>query len=588
MEHKSERAARLRHLLTFAALIFQYANLAYATAPDITFTPATLDFQYQAGAALPASQTFQIKSTGAALSFTLSITGPLPYSAQWLVLSANAGTTNTSIKVYVNPTGLPSGSYSGTITVTTPSPPANAATYSFPVTLEVADAPSTLIASATTLTFAFVTGGTAPASQAIVLLSSGDALSATITVSGGTWLKASPTGSIALVGLPRTITVTADPTGLPPGSYTGKITFAAPMATNKSLVVNVTLTITAGVPTINIGGVWPPGVLVNSAAAIVTLTGTNYFPTSVASIGGTALTTTVLSSNAMLVTIPATMLTTAGPLGIVITTPTALSPSMPATFTVYSPGPQIWAVADSASYATSNVSPGEIITIFGIGLGPTALTLYPAGTSLPASLPATGTATSVAINGLPAPLLYTSASQVSCIVPYAVAAQVGNPVNVVLTYSTASPPVSVNVVATDPGVFSMDASGAGQGAILNYNTTTLDYTVNSSSAAAPRGSTVVLYATGFGQVVDASQNGGNENNFITTAQAPVTPVATVTITIGGQAATVQTAVEPVGSVPGVLQVTATVLSGVTVGNAVPVVLTAGGVASQARVTMAVK
>jgi len=588
MNYTPKRAAQFRHMLTFAALALQFANLAHATAPDISFTPSTLDFKYQAGAALPAAQALQIKSTGTALSFTLSITGPVPYLAQWLSVSANSGTTSASLKVYVNPTGLPSGAYSGSIVVSAPA--AVTTLQNYPVTLEVSDAPSTLIASAGTLTFSFVTGGAAPASQAIVLMSSGDALSASITVSGGTWLKASPSGSITLVGLPGTVTVTVDPTGLAPGAYSGKVTFASPTAVDKSLIVGVTLNISAGVPTIAVNGVWPPGILVGSTGAILTLTGANYFPTSVASIVGTtttALVTTVLSPTVMLAAIPAALLTTAGNLSLIVTTPTAAAASTAATFVVYGPGPQLWAVADAASYAVSNVSPGEIITIFGIGLGPVALTMYPGTSPLPDSLPATGAATSVTIDGHPAPLLYTSATQVSCIAPYAIAAKSGTQVNLVLTYNAiASAAFTVNVVDTDPGVFSMDASGAGQGAILNYNSLTTDYTVNSSSNAATKGSTVVIYVTGFGQTNPL----GDETQLIGPGQppAPVVPVAAVTVTMGGQAAPVLAAQAPLGSVPGVLQINATVPTAVTSGNSVPVLVTVGNATSQARVTMAVK
>ena len=73
------------------------------------------------------------------------ITGALPYSAHWLSVSANSGTTTASIKVYVNPTGLPSGSYSGTISINSPS--AATPVQNFPVTLDVGDAPATLVAS---------------------------------------------------------------------------------------------------------------------------------------------------------------------------------------------------------------------------------------------------------------------------------------------------------------------------------------------------------------------------------------------------------------------------------------------------------
>ena len=134
------QAARARHCLTFAILALASANLAQsATAPDVSFSPATLDFKYLAGSALPAAQTLQIKSTGAALDYTLSVTGTVPnYLGQWLSLSAASGTTPGSVKVYVNPYGLPSGNYSATIVVSAPK--ANATTVNYTVTLEVGDA----------------------------------------------------------------------------------------------------------------------------------------------------------------------------------------------------------------------------------------------------------------------------------------------------------------------------------------------------------------------------------------------------------------------------------------------------------------
>jgi uncharacterized protein (TIGR03437 family) len=189
-------------------------------------------------------------------------------------------------------------------------------------------------------------------------------------------------------------------------------------------------------------------------------------------------------------------------------------------------------------------------------------------------------------------LLYTSATQVSCIVPYAVAAQSGTPVNLVLTYSgLSSAPFSVNVVATDPGLFTLDASGTGQGAILNFNAATADYTVNSAANAATAGSTVVLYATGFGvincvtTITSTCSAVPDETQLVT---GTVTPSAAVGVTIGGQTATVQAAVAPIGSVAGLLQLNVTVPAGLGANAAVPVVVIFGAAASQAKVTMAVK
>jgi uncharacterized protein (TIGR03437 family) len=572
------RGAGPRVLIAFAGPVLLFANPGRAASPDISVSPASLSFKYLIGSALPAAQNLQIKSTGAALNFTLSVSGPLPYSAQWLSPAANSGTTTAAVKIYVNPSGLPAGSYTGTIVISAP----GAATqiHNVPVTLDVGDAPATLTASSTSLTFAWVSGQALPADQPITLISSGGALTASITVSGGSWLKASPSGSVALVGLPQIITVSADPTGMAPGTYNAKITCNASTSANKTVTIGVTLNVTAGVPTVT--NVWPPGALINSPSTTVTLTGTNYFGNSSAAIGATALTTTVVSPTAMMVAIPDTMMTAAGNLQIVITTPTAASPSAAATFVVYPPGPQIWAVTNSASYTSSLISPGGIITIYGVGLGPATLSVYPGTDPVPTALPTSGAQTSVTIDGKAAPLLYTSETQVSCIVPYAVASKSGTKVDLVLSYNNqSSSAFKVSVIDVDPGVFTLDASGTGQGAILNFNSTTGDYTVNGPANAATKGSTVVIYITGSGQTNPA----GNELNLIS---GVVKPVANVTLTIDGQPATVQGAQAPVGSVPGVLQINATVPSNTRSGNSIPVVVTVGATPSQTRVTMAVK
>jgi hypothetical protein len=102
------RVVRSYQILFSAMMALSCANRVQGATPDLAITPLTLDFKYDAGNTLPAAQTLQIKSTGAALSFTISITGPLPYSAEWLSVSTLAGTTSASLNVYVNPTSLPS------------------------------------------------------------------------------------------------------------------------------------------------------------------------------------------------------------------------------------------------------------------------------------------------------------------------------------------------------------------------------------------------------------------------------------------------------------------------------------------------
>jgi len=605
MTCRTQRVARIRHCLTFAMLVLSSANLARpATAPDISMSPATLDFKYLAGSALPTAPTLQIKSTGAALDYTLTVTGTAPnYFGQWLSLSSASGTTPGTVKVYVNPYGLPSGNYSATIVVNAPK--ANTTNINYVVTLEVGDAAPLLSVTTPdpggTVAFTYTTGGAAPAHENMSVMSVGGALTASISLSGGAWLKATPTGNIALVGLPSSVDVSVDPTGLVPGSYTAKIIVASGTASNKSITVPVGLNVSAGKPTV--ASVWPAGSLVNTASnVVITINGTNFFATSSVTLGGKPLTSTYISPTTLMATITPDLMTSAGKYLVAITTPTAASPSTDVVnFWVYPPGPQILAVANTASYNINTVSPGGIITIYGINLGPNPtppalVTVFPGADPIPTSLPAAGQATSVSIDGNTAPILYTGPSQVSCIVPYALSAKVQSPaitVNLSVTYATKSQDLPVKVVAADPGIFTTDASGTGQGAILNINGTTGDMTVNSSSNPATKGSAIAIYITGFGAtncVDGASGNTCNltatEANLITGIVTPKLPVA---VTIDGIAATlVGTPQAPVNSVPGVMQINATVPTAVKAGNAVPVIVSVGAANSQAKVTMAVK
>ena len=599
MNIELRRAARFRPTLAFAILALQSANLAYSATPDISFSPTTLDFKYQIGNALPAAQTLQIKSTGAALSFTIS-----PIAAPWLSVNAVSGTTTASVKIYVNPTSMPSGAYQGTITVNAPL--AASPSYNLTVTLEVSDPPPTLTPSTNSLAFTYATDAAAlPAALPVVLTSTGGAVSFTVTASGGTWLSASPSSEIAIAGIPAAVLVNANPTGLAPGSYSGTVKIAPTIASIATITVNVTLAVNAGVPVVS--NLWPPGALINSPNMVVTVTGKNFFSTSTATAGAVKLTpVNVLSPTTMLVTVPAAQMTAAGPLPVVVTTPTAASASAVtagSTFQVYLPGPQIKAVTDAASYALGNISPGEIVTIYGLGLGPNILVPLTVSDPLSTSLPLVGTATtSVTIDGTLAPLIYTDVNQVACIVPFSVSGKIGSKVDIVMTYNSLSnvTQFQANVVTANPGLFTSDASGTGQGAILNVDPQG-NYTLNSKTAPAVAGTTIaVLYMTGYGLTsctdIPATPTAPASNcnptatevNLISGNVAPVLPVA---VTIGGQAAPGAVAQAPIGGVPGLMQVNVPVPAGVKSGNALVSVTVGSGAnqwTSQGNVTIAIK
>lgn len=226
-------------------------------------------------------------------------------------------------------------------------------------------------------------------------------------------------------------------------------------------------------------------------------------------------------------------------------------------------------VLNAASLLGGPVAPGEVVTLIGAGIGP-ASALQP-GSSSSGILGET----SVMFDGRSAPLLYASPNQINAIVPYEVAGQTNTQVSV----SSAGELVagfSLPVATVAPAIFTLDASGAGPGAILNQ-----DATVNSPTNPAGRGSVVVLFGTGIGQT-DAPSNDGE----VTPEVLPHSALL-VSAQIGGMEAEVLYAGGAPGLIAGVFQVNCKVPENIAPGPSVPVILTVGGIASPPGVTLAV-
>jgi uncharacterized protein (TIGR03437 family) len=232
-------------------------------------------------------------------------------------------------------------------------------------------------------------------------------------------------------------------------------------------------------------------------------------------------------------------------------------------------------IVNSASYAGGRVSPGEVVVIFGSGFGPDAL----AGSQLDnRGYVSTSLAnTQVLFDGVAAPMIYAVAGQVSAVVPYEIRGKSATQVQVAYQ-NLASNIVSMPVATTIPGIFTSDASGHGQGAIINQ-----DGTMNSASNPAPVGSIVAVYATGEGQTNPDGVDGKPDDS-----PAPVPVAQPVTATIGGAPATVQYAGGAPSLVAGVMQVNVQIPQGTPAGSAVPLVINVGAQSSQANVTLAIK
>jgi uncharacterized protein (TIGR03437 family) len=126
------------------------------------------------------------------------------------------------------------------------------------------------------------------------------------------------------------------------------------------------------------------------------------------------------------------------------------------------------------------------------------------------------------------------------------------------------------------GLFTANATGSGQGAILNQDSTT-----NSASNPAAKGSTVILFGTGMGVTNPLIADGTVPQN------ASATPVLPVSATIDGQTAPVMSAYAAPGMV-GVYLATVQVPSSARSGGAIPIVFQVGTSQSQAGVTIAIQ
>jgi uncharacterized protein (TIGR03437 family) len=220
----------------------------------------------------------------------------------------------------------------------------------------------------------------------------------------------------------------------------------------------------------------------------------------------------------------------------------------------------IGTVVDAASQHADPVSPGKIVVIYGAGLGPSQLIQnQPKDGQISAEL----SGTSVSFNGLAAPVLYTSATQVAAIVPYALS---GSIARVSVTYQgNASADFSVPVAITSPSIFTLNQSGWGQVAGINA----ADGTVNTPTNPVKIGGYISLYATGVGQTIPGGVDGQVGSS------TPVHPVLPVTATVGGVLAAVPYAGSAPGQIAGLLQVNVQIPAGVQPGGYVPVVLQVG-------------
>jgi uncharacterized protein (TIGR03437 family) len=244
------------------------------------------------------------------------------------------------------------------------------------------------------------------------------------------------------------------------------------------------------------------------------------------------------------------------------------------------PLPPIKSVVNAASYIGGPVSPGEMVTIFGSGIGP-ATPAYASTDGATGRLATTIGGVQVLFNGIAAPMIYASSTQVSAVVPYEMAS-VANPSVWINYVGQTSNAFQLSLGSTAPGLFAQNSSGSGPGAILNQ-----DNTLNGPNHPAAQGSIVQVFMTGEGQTNPPGVTGAITTVALPPPQVTPAPVQQIQVWINGQTALYTYAGEAPGMVAGVMQLNVQIPAGVPSG-AMEVLVSIGGKSSQSTITVSVQ
>ncbi|HTW65364.1 MAG TPA: putative Ig domain-containing protein [Bryobacteraceae bacterium] len=454
-------------------------TLTVLAAPSLTVTPAQINLsQGQSAGSNVSTQSVQVtdgtvQGTSGNIPVAFSVAAATNKGGNWLTVSSSTGTTPATLTVSIDSGGLAIGTYAGTITIT----PTSGAVQLVTVTLNVIN-PQMLTASPAPVAFTYSQGAPAPAAQSVTVSSStGPALSLSTAVSTtdkGNWLFVNPSSGIT----PLDLSVSVNPAGLAPNTYTGTITVTASDDSVTPLPIPVTLTVVPPEPTI--------GSVVNAASSapgpiapgeFVTIFGSGLGPaTPVSATAGSATISPNLGGTQVFFGTNAApiLYTSAGQVNVIV--PYELDNSSSTNLTVWYQGtasagddlrvidavPGIFMLnaagqgaivnQDGTINSATNGAPvGSIVSIYGTGQGQTNPPGIDGAISTQASPQPPPLPVTVQIGGLPATVSYAGAApgapagfmQVNAMVPAGVPA--GTNVPVQITVGTASSQAGVTM-----------------------------------------------------------------------------------------------------------------------------------------------
>lgn len=167
------------------------------------------------------------------------------------------------------------------------------------------------------------------------------------------------------------------------------------------------------------------------------------------------------------------------------------------------------AVASAAAFqASGRVAPYELISLYGIGIGPA---IAQGGQIVAGYLTTSLGGAQVLFDGVAAPLLYAGANQINAIVPGSVSGRLTTALRVV-TPTGSIEGTSMYVTPSHPEVFTTDVSAIA----LNQ-----DGTINSPTNPAAKSWIVTVWATGGGLADGAQSDGAVVTGTLRKPQLPV-------------------------------------------------------------------
>ena len=182
----------------------------------------------------------------------------------------------------------------------------------------------------------------------------------------------------------------------------------------------------------------------------------------------------------------------------------------------------------------------------------------------------------VLLGGQPLPVLFSNSEQINAQVPFALLVNTAHQV-VVRRGEMLSVPETFVVASAQPGIFSVDQSGTGQGVVIGAD----ERSIADKANPAERGKPIVIYCTGLGAVVPVGEFGKpapTEVLFATTAE--------VQVAVGGKPAAVHFSGLTPGFI-GLYQVNALIPTDTATGDSIPLSIASQGQTSN-TVTIGVR